>query len=50
MSPGNLKVITDPQATAKKKKKKKKRSTAEALVACNDDFFDNMTISQFDRD
>jgi hypothetical protein len=45
---GKLKVITDSQATAKKKKKKK-RSTAEALVACSDDFFDNMTISQFDR-
>ena len=45
---GKLKVMTDSQATAKKKKKK--RSTAEALVACSDTFFDNMTISQFDRD
>ena len=46
---GKLKVITDSQATAKKKKKKKKRSTAEALVACSDNFFDNMVITQFDR-
>ena len=45
---GKLKVMTDSQATAKKKTKKK-RSTAEALIACSDDFFDNMTISQFDR-
>ena len=46
---GKLKVITDSQATAKKKKKKKTRSTAEALVACSDNFFDNMVITQFDR-
>jgi hypothetical protein len=44
---GKNKVLAD--VLAKKKKKKIKRSTAEALVACQDDFFAGMTVTQFDR-